>query len=125
MIVIINTKALGIRIAHYRNEQGMSQKAFAIQIGVSQTTLSNLEKGKVETISIKKLEKIANLLNVTFDQLLVDSLDKFNNIPFSPAPRSIYFLKLQELMQHLTENQKLIVSKFFQYKLKKIEHKNG
>lgn len=121
-VIIINTKLLGQRIAHYRSEKKLSQKAFAKLIGLSQTSLSNLENGKVESVSVHKLEKIATVLGVTFDQLLIDNLDWFKNNTNSSMPKSLNYIKLQELMCHLSKSQELIVSRFFQYKLKKIEN---
>lgn len=120
MIIIVDLYALGARIAYYRESMGLSQQDFAKSLNVAQSSLSSLENGRMQTISIQKLEKIATALNVTLDQLLVDSLVKFS-APQKTKPKSFHYLKLKELLQHSTDIQRLILSNFIRYKLKKIE----
>lgn len=70
-------KALGSRIAEYRSKLNLSQSQFAKLSGVSKGYLSKLELGLGNTISFDKLNKIVTALGIKFDDLLVDSLSKY------------------------------------------------
>lgn len=78
MFDIFNAVALGNRIRYYRNKKNLSQKALAIQIHIAQSRISALEAGKSNYFNIKKLSAIADVLEVTLDDLLCDSILKLN-----------------------------------------------
>jgi len=56
------TLHIGRKIARIRELKGIKQEALAIELGVSQQTVSNIEKG--EKIEDEVLEKIAKALGV-------------------------------------------------------------
>lgn len=62
------TEKLGQRIKSLRIEKGLSQEKFALSIDMDRTYYASVESGK-RNISIKNIEKIANGLNVSLEEL--------------------------------------------------------
>jgi len=58
------------RIAQARNERGLTQEQLAEQLGVSQQALAHYEVGRIGVASAM-LPKLAELLDLSFDELLV------------------------------------------------------
>lgn len=59
---------LGERIRFFRNELGISQEKFALQIDMDRTYFASVENGK-RNISIQNLNKIAQGLNISLSRL--------------------------------------------------------
>lgn len=59
---------LGQRIKYLRNEKGLSQEKFAFSIDMDRTYLASVESGK-RNISINNIQKIANGLDITLEEL--------------------------------------------------------
>jgi len=74
----INYIKLGDRIRYYRTAAGLSQEKLAEIIDVSFQHMSNIETGK-KGLSLDTIMKIAHALDVSFDQLLADSLPQNKN----------------------------------------------
>lgn len=76
----INLSLLGKRIQTFRKVNGLSQFQLAELSQVSTVYISNIENGKTLP-SLKSLSKIADALNVTFNDLLnetsYDTPDKY------------------------------------------------
>lgn len=64
---MITTK-LGLRIKELRNAQGISQEKFALSIDMDRTYYASVESGK-RNISINNIEKIANGLEISLEEL--------------------------------------------------------
>lgn len=62
---------LGQRIKNLRNEKGISQEKFALSIDMDRTYYASVESGK-RNISINNIQKIANGLGITLEQLFKD-----------------------------------------------------
>ena len=62
------TEKLGKRIKELRLLKQTSQEMFALSIDMDRTYFASVESGK-RNISIKNLEKIANGLNVTLEEI--------------------------------------------------------
>ena len=62
------TEKLGRRIRLLRNNAGMSQEKFALSIDMDRSYYASVESGK-HNISINNIEKIANGLNITLEEL--------------------------------------------------------
>ena len=62
---------LGHRIKKLRNEKGISQEKFALLIDMDRTYFASVESGK-RNISIVNIEKIANGLNISLEELFTD-----------------------------------------------------
>ena len=74
----INYIKLGDRIRFYRTNAGLSQEKLADLIDVSVQHMSNIETGK-KGLSLETIMNIAHALDVSADQLLVDSLPQNKN----------------------------------------------
>ena len=69
----INYEQLGKRICHLRNKKNLSQEKLGEQIGISRESVTRIETGK-KAPSVDTFVDIANTLEVSADDLLVDSL---------------------------------------------------
>jgi transcriptional regulator with XRE-family HTH domain len=61
-------KRAGNRIKELRKATGLSQEKFALKIGMDRTYFASIESGK-RNVAIINLEKIANGLGVTLEEL--------------------------------------------------------
>ena len=93
--------ALGQRISDFRNKHNFSQEELAFRSGVGNKHISNIES----------LVQIANVLNVSADDLLVDSLTHST----STADTEIHRLLLdcnaieQEILTRMVKEMKAIL----------------
>lgn len=62
------TVLVGKRIRELREKTGLSQEKFALSISMDRTYYSSVEMGK-RNVSLKNLEKIANGLGVSLEEL--------------------------------------------------------
>ena len=69
----LDFKAIGKRIKIARINQNMTQETVADKIGVTQQHVSNIETGN-SSVSLTTLVAIANLLKVSADELLCDTI---------------------------------------------------
>lgn len=114
-----NQQLLGIKIRELRTKNKFSQKTLSNLSGIPQSTLSALENG-TGSVNIDKLGNLASALNTSLDDLLHESLVKYSNS--SQEEDSFYFLKLQELLQSIKDEDILaeiddFVGDYFEYKL--------
>ena len=58
----------GQRIKELRNSKGISQEKFSLSIDMDRTYYASVENGK-RNISINNIEKIANGLGITLEEL--------------------------------------------------------
>ena len=63
------TKALGRRLAQFRQEAGLTQQAVAAQLGVAQQTLAHYEVGRLR-VPVALVPTLAALFDVPTDVLL-------------------------------------------------------
>ena len=61
-------ESFGQRIKKLRNAKGISQEKFALSIDMDRTYYASVENGK-RNISINNIEKIANGLGITLEEL--------------------------------------------------------
>ena len=73
-----NVIALSQKVKYFRKQRNMTQSDLAKLMKTSQSNISNLEKGN-NKFNIQKLSHIADILNVSLDDLLQDSLISFQN----------------------------------------------
>lgn len=62
------TVELGARIKELRNQKGISQEKFALDIGMDRTYFASVEAGR-RNISIINIKKISDGLGVTLSEL--------------------------------------------------------
>lgn len=75
MSAVLNNKDLGNRIRKIRKEKYLTQFTLAEEIGVSPNFLGDVERG-VKSPSLETIVCIANVLDVSLDFLLFDSLKR-------------------------------------------------
>jgi len=75
----LDDKAIGKRIKIARIRVGLTQENVADRIGITPQHVSNIETGN-SSVSLTTLVAIANLLNVTMDELLCDTLRKSKDV---------------------------------------------
>ncbi|MBS5214355.1 MAG: helix-turn-helix transcriptional regulator [Clostridiales bacterium] len=64
---------LGLQIARYRKQKGLTQMDLAKKAGISRTHISNIEAAGIEKgISLELLFRIADILEVPVEKLLRD-----------------------------------------------------
>jgi len=73
MSAVINNKDLGNRIRRIRKEKYLTQFTLAEEVGVSPNFLGDVERG-VKSPSLETMVCIANVLDVSLDYLLFESL---------------------------------------------------
>ena len=56
---------VGIKIRKLRELKGYSQEYVASQLGMVQTNYSKIERGETKDMTVKRLEEIAKVLEVT------------------------------------------------------------
>lgn len=71
----MKTEAIGGKIKKVREEAGMSQKALADLLGVTEAAVSNYETGK-RGIRPEVLKKISEIFNVSIDNLLGNPVEE-------------------------------------------------
>ena len=62
-------KTVGRNLRAYRLERGLSQEAFADQLGVHRTYMGGVERGE-RNLTLKSLEKMAEKIGVEARELL-------------------------------------------------------
>lgn len=110
-----DTLYIGRKIARIREIKGIKQEALAFELGVSQQTISNLEKS--EKIEDEVLEKIAKYLGVTTeaiksfsDEAVVNYFNTFNETVSSSNfghHSTCTFNPIDKLVELFEENKKL------------------
>lgn len=75
----LDDKAIGKRIKIARIRVGLTQENVADRIGITPQHVSNIETGN-SSVSLTTLVAMANLLNVTMDELLCDTLIKSKDV---------------------------------------------
>ncbi|MXV16545.1 helix-turn-helix transcriptional regulator [Hufsiella ginkgonis] len=101
---------IGRKISRVRELRGMKQEALALEIGVSQQTISEIERS--ETVKEEVLEKIAKVLGVApqgiknfSEEAVISNINSFYD--HSQFNFQCTFNPLDKLMEALDENKKL------------------
>lgn len=95
----INYKKLGKRISYARLASGMTQLDLAERVNCSPSYISYIETG-AKHVSLEYFVQIANALECTADELLVDQIEK--NLP-------VKTYKFAALMQDCEEFEQQII----------------
>ena len=70
----VDFEKLGQRVRQFRKAAGLTQQQVAEAIEIESSNMSHIERGTIKT-SLNTLTMIANVLGVTLDMLVCDSLD--------------------------------------------------
>ena len=93
----LDFKAIGKRIKIARIKKNFTQEAVADRIGVSPQHVSNIETGN-SSVSLPTLVAIANMLSVSVDELLCDTV-----LTSSP-----YLKEKQKIFSRIATNMKSV-----------------
>lgn len=97
----LDSKSIGTRIRYYRNQKKLSQEALAEMVSVNNDHISRIEGGYIRP-SLHLLVAIANALEVSVDDILVDNLTH---------PNSITGDEIHTLLLDCTDNEKKMITK--------------
>lgn len=70
---MIDYKAIGRRISLYRKKKGLTQAAFSEILGVSESYVSQVERG-IAKISLARLDEVSNTLDIDIALLISDNI---------------------------------------------------
>lgn len=71
--MMIDYKAIGRRIALYRKKKGLTQAALSETLGVSESYVSQVERGSAR-ISLSRLDEISEVLSTDIALLISDNV---------------------------------------------------
>ena len=69
MTNILDNNEIGRRIAYYRSQSGLSQEELASSLGISRSSLAQIELGN-RNVSAVELSKFADILNFSLDEIM-------------------------------------------------------
>lgn len=107
------TLHIGRKVARIREIKGIKQEALALELGVSQQTISNIEKS--EKLEDEVLDKIAKYLGVTpeaiknfSDEAVINYFNTFNDSSINQGQNyHCTFNPLDKLIELVDDNKKL------------------
>ncbi len=73
VIMMIDYKAIGRRISLYRKKKGLTQAVLSEMLGVSESYISQVERGSAK-ISLTRLDEISEVLSTDIVLLISDSV---------------------------------------------------
>lgn len=107
-----NNEKIGSRIRYYRMQKNLSQEQLSELIDFHQASISHIENGS-KGLSLETLIDIANILNVSTDDLLQDVIDYPHNdmsieadtilLDCTPEENSILISNMRSLKKKLRE----------------------
>jgi len=98
------TEILGANIRKYRHLKGLLQTDLAMRVGLSKDYLSKVEKGRVESISFKRLVSICHALDIQLFQLVMkDSESKFIRLAIDEGNFKALKALLDEIVKRLDD----------------------
>ena len=111
----LNYKELGQRIKKYRIAKHFTQQSLAERIECNTSNISHIERGMTK-VSLPTLIKIANVLEVSIDQLISDSLVATEGVMLDKD--------IQEILKDCNSTEKRIIKDIISATKKTIrEHK--
>ena len=111
----LNYKELGQRIKKYRIAKHLTQQSLAERIECNTSNISHIERGMTK-VSLPTLIKIANVLEVSIDQLVSDSLFATEGV--------MLYKDIQEILKDCNSTEKRIIKDIISATKKTIrEHK--
>ena len=113
MEIEFNYAELGRRIRDYRQKAHLTQEQLAEKIDMATSNISHIERATTQ-VSLPSLVKIANVLGVSLDQLVCDSL---------PVSSNYLEKDIAELLKSCTPKEKKIVRNIIKVTIKTL-HEN-
>lgn len=97
----VNYEALGDRIRTIRKQKHMTQEYVAEKAEISVQHMSNIENAS-KKLSLRLLVSIAGILDVTVDELLIDSYPMEKN-------QDIFYKEMEVLLEQCNAGERQIV----------------
>lgn len=101
------TVSPGTRIKELRTLAEMSQEELGRRVGVKRAAINKYEKGTVENIPIKTIEKIANIFNVSPQYLFGWDNDGYSELAMEVkiirGVKQFYGKEAVELLEHFSQ----------------------
>lgn len=109
MEIELNYIELGQRIRKYRQAANMTQERLGEKIDMVTSNISHIERATSQ-VSLQSLVKIANVLNVSLDQLVCDSLSVVSS----------HYLDrdIAQLLENCTPKEKKIIRNIIEVTIK-------
>ena len=95
----LNYTRIGERIQTKRKNMGLTQSQVAEQSGLSAQYMANIENGSTQTIGLKSLFSISNVLWVGTDYFFVDSIEH---------NKEVINKEIETMLEDMTKNQRII-----------------
>lgn len=97
----INKELVGNKIQMLRESKGWTQEQLALKIGIEQSNIAKIEKGK-KFISMDKVYKILEVFDISFDYLFEDVLvacqySETNDLFYSTLRNRLNIMCLEDL----------------------------
>lgn len=103
----MNNKNIGKRIREYREKASITQEQLAEAIGMTPTSVSNIERG-INYPTLENFIRIANVINVSADLLLSDVIENSADAKSSELSEKLKSLPPEKRQQILTVVETLI-----------------
>ncbi len=98
----------GKELLKRRKSKGFSRKEMSGIIGISDTAIANIENGLTENISIDLGKKIADALNVSFNELFEIEIPSTVNLKELEEDKSKLQKRIKELEEQLDDKRSII-----------------
>jgi len=86
--------SFGALLRARRNEQGMSLEEVALRAGLSVPRLSRIERDRESAPSQAVVEKLAEIISITVDDLLAEAKQRSLDLKDQPAPAFAAYRRL-------------------------------
>ena len=86
--------SFGALLRARRNEQGMSLEEVALRAGLSVPRLSRIERDRESAPSQAVVEKLAEIISITVDDLLAEAKQRSLDLKDQPAPAFCAYRRL-------------------------------
>lgn len=100
---MINYVAIGRRVKLYRTKANITQAQLAEKLDISVSYISQIERGNTE-VSLKRLEEIANIINVKIEVLVAEV----------EPDSTVSVFEIGEMIKHWTPQQTETLLKIIQ-----------
>ena len=108
----MDRKNLGTRIRQERLQMNLTQEQLAETVGVSCTYIGLIERGE-RSVTLEKLVQISNVLHVSIDYLLSDSIQVTDDTNFSLL-KKLWFRANKQERKLILDITKTILNHFQQ-----------
>ena len=118
--MIFDRSTFATKFKELRKQNKWSQKEIAEKLNITQSTVSNYEKGKFTPIDIGTMDKIANLFNVPMSYFMVEDkefvqVDPKRRVTLSQFESNLDKIRISDMdfinkYMSLTDDQKSVVA---------------